>query len=101
MTIIKSVPTNIITGFLGVGKTTAILHLLKTKPANERWAILVNEFGEIGIDGELIAGEQKSLNHVSLDFADSPPFIWALMSAFSKSSSANISCWHEVTKSVL
>ncbi len=48
---IQSVPTNIITGFLGAGKTTAILNLMKSKPANERWAVLVNEFGEIGIDG--------------------------------------------------
>ncbi|MDN3611730.1 CobW family GTP-binding protein [Vibrio ostreicida] len=48
------VPTNIITGFLGTGKTTAILNLLKTKPHNENWAVLVNEFGEIGIDGALL-----------------------------------------------
>ncbi len=56
---IKSVPTNIITGFLGVGKTTAILHLLKSKPENERWAVLVNEFGEIGLDGSLISGKHS------------------------------------------
>lgn len=56
MQIIKSVPVTVITGFLGVGKTTAILHLLKHKPAGERWAVLVNEFGEIGIDGGLITG---------------------------------------------
>ena len=49
-------PTNIITGFLGVGKTTAILHLLKHKPVGERWAVLVNEFGEVGIDGALLEG---------------------------------------------
>ena len=55
---IQAVPTNIITGFLGVGKTSAILHLLKSKPANERWAVLVNEFGEIGIDGALVQGQQ-------------------------------------------
>jgi G3E family GTPase len=54
---IKSVPTNVITGFLGVGKTSAILHLLKNKPANEHWAVLVNEFGEIGIDGCLLKGQ--------------------------------------------
>ncbi len=54
---IVALPTNIITGFLGVGKTSAILHLLTQKPANERWAILVNEFGEIGVDGSLIAGQ--------------------------------------------
>lgn len=45
------VPVNLITGFLGVGKTTAIRHWLATKPAGEFWAVLVNEFGEIGIDG--------------------------------------------------
>ena len=51
-----NIPTNIITGFLGVGKTTAITQLLKHKPPNERWAILVNEFGEVGIDGSLFKG---------------------------------------------
>ncbi len=50
------VPTNLITGFLGVGKTTTILNLLAQRPANERWAILVNEFGEVGIDGAIIEG---------------------------------------------
>jgi G3E family GTPase len=54
---IKNVPTNIITGFLGAGKTTAILHLLKQKPVDERWAVLVNEFGEIGVDGSLVQGQ--------------------------------------------
>ncbi|CAH6882065.1 Cobalamin biosynthesis protein CobW [Vibrio chagasii] len=53
------IPTNIITGFLGVGKTTAILNLMKNKPADENWAILVNEFGEIGVDGSLIQGNDN------------------------------------------
>ncbi|WP_366656497.1 CobW family GTP-binding protein [Fodinicurvata sp. EGI_FJ10296] len=44
------VPTTLITGFLGVGKTTAIRHLLAEKPAGEVWAVLVNEFGPIGLD---------------------------------------------------
>jgi len=56
---IKAVPCNIITGFLGVGKTSSILNLLKQKPENERWAVLVNEFGEIGIDGKLIESQQQ------------------------------------------
>ncbi|MUK39714.1 GTP-binding protein [Aliivibrio fischeri] len=51
----KKIPTNIITGFLGVGKTTTILQLLKNKPENEPWAVLVNEFGEVGIDGAFLA----------------------------------------------
>lgn len=44
------VPTNVVTGFFGAGKTTAIRHLLTQKPADERWAILVNEFGDVPID---------------------------------------------------
>ncbi len=48
---------NIITGFLGAGKTTTIKHLLRQKPANQRWAVLVNEFGKVGIDGSLLEGE--------------------------------------------
>ena len=56
---ILGVPTNIITGFLGVGKTTAILNLMANKPENERWAVLVNEFGEIGVDGSLLQGQKS------------------------------------------
>lgn len=56
---LTQIPTNIITGFLGVGKTSSILHLLKHKPKNERWAVLVNEFGEIGIDGSLMQGHHS------------------------------------------
>ena len=55
------VPTNIITGFLGVGKTSAILHLLNQKPAGERWAVLINEFGEVGVDGSLVQGQSGAL----------------------------------------
>jgi len=57
---LEQIPTNIITGFLGSGKTTLIRHLLQHKPAHERWAVLVNEFGEIGIDASLLnqSGEQ-------------------------------------------
>lgn len=58
MSLIKQVPTNVITGFLGVGKTTAIMHLMKSKPADERWAVLVNEFGEVGIDGSIFEGSK-------------------------------------------
>lgn len=51
-----SVPTNLITGFLGVGKSTAIRHLLAQSPTDERWAVLVNEFGEVAIDNAALAG---------------------------------------------
>lgn len=46
---------NLITGFLGAGKTTTLRHLLTNKPDGEKWAVLVNEFGEVGIDGALLA----------------------------------------------
>lgn len=62
--VIQNVPTNIITGFLGVGKTSAILQLLKNKPSNERWAVLVNEFGEIGVDGSIIEGKHGNEKEV-------------------------------------
>ena len=48
-----SVPTNLITGFLGVGKTTAVIELLKHRAAGSRWAVLVNEYGEVAIDGAI------------------------------------------------
>ncbi|MDA9556163.1 GTP-binding protein [Vibrio sp.] len=56
---LQSIPTNIITGFLGAGKTSLILNLMKSKPSDEKWAILVNEFGEIGIDGAILSGHSS------------------------------------------
>lgn len=48
---VMRIPTTVVTGHLGAGKTTAIGQLLQHKPAVERWAVIVNEFGELGIDG--------------------------------------------------
>jgi len=62
----KAIPTNVITGFLGVGKTTAIQHLLNTKPAGERWAVLINEFGKVGIDSQLLQTDDHSLGEVTI-----------------------------------
>lgn len=50
MSALTKVPVHIITGFLGSGKTTLIHSLIEQKPVDEKWAILVNEFGQIGID---------------------------------------------------
>jgi len=58
---IENVKTNIITGFLGVGKTTAIIKLLEQRKPGERWSVLVNEFGEMGIDGHLMPGNGKEI----------------------------------------
>ncbi len=57
---LRGIKTNIITGFLGAGKSSAILKLLKLKPNSERWAVLVNEFGEVGIDGGLLSGRDDA-----------------------------------------
>jgi len=50
----KKTLVNVITGFLGVGKTTALRHMIAHRPQGEKWAIIVNEFGEIGIDGAVL-----------------------------------------------
>ncbi|MBV4365475.1 CobW family GTP-binding protein [Erwinia phyllosphaerae] len=55
---------NLITGFLGSGKTTTLLHLLAQKPEGEKWAVLVNEFGEVGIDGALLAESGAVLKEI-------------------------------------
>ena len=48
----KRLPTTVITGFLGAGKTTVLRNLLLK--SNKRLAIIVNEFGSVGLDGDLI-----------------------------------------------
>jgi G3E family GTPase len=60
------IPVNIITGFLGSGKTSAVLNLLKQKPPEEHWAILVNEFGEIGVDRSLMQGHAVTHDRVAI-----------------------------------
>ena len=52
-------------GFLGVGKTTAILDLLKQKPDHENWAVLVNEFGKVGIDGAIYAAAGVTVKEIA------------------------------------
>jgi cobalamin biosynthesis protein CobW len=52
---LAKVPCTIVTGFLGAGKTTLIRHLLETA-GGRRLAVLVNEFGDVGIDGEILKG---------------------------------------------
>src|SRR5580704_9060918 len=49
------VPCTIVTGFLGAGKTTLIRHVLQNVDGR-RLAVIVNEFGDVGIDGEILKG---------------------------------------------
>ena len=51
----QKIQTHLFTGFLGTGKTSAIRSLIAQKPQHEQWLIIVNEFGEIGIDGAVLA----------------------------------------------
>ena len=55
----KRIPVNLIAGSLGVGKTTAMNHLLNQRPDHERWAVLVNEYGLVGLDAALMATPGK------------------------------------------
>jgi len=56
----KGLPVTIITGFLGSGKTTLLNHIL-TNQDGIKTAVLVNEFGEIGIDNELIVSTDENM----------------------------------------
>jgi len=64
MSTFKNIPTNIISGFLGAGKTTAIKTLLRQKPSSENWAVIVNEFGKIGIDGALLKNDEVEIKEI-------------------------------------
>jgi cobalamin biosynthesis protein CobW len=55
MTSLQRVPCTIVTGFLGSGKTTLIRHVL-ANANGRRLAVIVNEFGDVGIDGEILRG---------------------------------------------
>ena len=59
-TSIQGIPVSIITGFLGSGKTTLLNHIL-TQQQGLKVAVLVNEFGEIGIDNELIISSDDDI----------------------------------------
>lgn len=55
MTDLAKLPVTIVTGFLGSGKTTLIRHLM-ANPGGRRLAVVVNEFGDVGVDGEILKG---------------------------------------------
>lgn len=53
MSSLNKVPVTVITGFLGSGKTTLVRHLMQN-PQGKRLAIIVNEFGDVGVDGDIL-----------------------------------------------
>ncbi|MDY7219374.1 GTP-binding protein [Denitrificimonas sp. JX-1] len=51
---LQHIPTHVICGALGAGKTSVLRNLMAQRPSTERWAVLINEFGDIGLDSALL-----------------------------------------------
>ena len=64
------IPVNIISGPLGVGKTTTINQLLAQRPSNERWAVLVNEYGLVGLDAALLESSPDNARRPSVEIRE-------------------------------
>jgi G3E family GTPase len=56
----KKIPVTVLTGYLGAGKTT-LLNRILSEPHGKKYAVIVNEFGEIGIDNELIVNADEEV----------------------------------------
>jgi G3E family GTPase len=61
LNMLQNIPTHVIAGPLGAGKTSLIRQLMAQRPAGERWAVLINEFGQIGLDAALLATAQDGI----------------------------------------
>src|SRR3712207_4814123 len=56
----EKIPVTVLTGYLGAGKTT-LLNRILTEPHGKRYAVIVNEFGEIGIDNDLVVNTDEEV----------------------------------------
>lgn len=56
----KKIPVTILTGYLGAGKTT-LLNRILTEKHNQKIAVIVNEYGEIGIDNQLVVDSEEEI----------------------------------------
>ena len=59
-----SIPVTVVTGFLGAGKTTLVNRWLAGVPRGDI-AVIVNEHGDVGIDGELLAARAQTLREIT------------------------------------
>src|SRR5229473_2177942 len=59
-TMSDKVPVTVLTGYLGAGKTT-LLNRILSEPHGQKYAVIVNEFGEIGIDNDLVVGADEEI----------------------------------------
>lgn len=60
----SKIPVTVLTGYLGAGKTT-LLNRILSEPHGQKYAVIVNEFGEIGIDNDLIIGADEEVFEMS------------------------------------
>ena len=60
----KVIPITILTGFLGSGKTTLVNQIIKQNP-DIRFGLIINEFGEVGIDGQILDNPQEEIMEIS------------------------------------
>ena len=58
---LQNIPTHVIAGPLGAGKTSLIRQLMAQRPESERWAVLINEFGQIGLDVALLTNDADGI----------------------------------------
>src|SRR4051794_2929715 len=58
------IPTTVLTGFLGAGKTTLLNHILSVRDG-QQIGVIVNEFGDIGIDGQLVIGAEEEVLEIN------------------------------------
>jgi G3E family GTPase len=59
---LHNIPTHVIAGPLGAGKTSVLKQLLAQRPSGERWALLINEFGLIGLDQALLTTDDDGIS---------------------------------------